>query len=52
MQYQIAQGNYTHIFTNSEIMLSKKFKKNVFNNYYFANYLYLFAINQIYLMEQ
>lgn len=52
MQREIAHGNYTHIFTSPEITLSKKFKKNVLDNSYFANCLCLLIIDEIHLVEQ
>lgn len=52
MQCEIAQGNYTHVFTSPEIALSKKFKKNVLDNSFFTDRLCLLAIDEIHLVEQ
>lgn len=49
IKYKIIRGHYTYIFISPEIVLSKKFKKNLFDYYFFANWLYLLAVNQIHL---
>lgn len=50
--YTTVIGNYTHIFMDPKITLSKKFKKNIFNWHIFINRLYLFAINKFYLIDE
>lgn len=52
IQLKIANGDYIYIFTNLEIALLKKFKKNVLNNLRFAERLGLVTIDEIYLVEQ
>lgn len=49
---QAATGGYTHIFTSPEIALSKKFKKNVFDNAEFTDRLCLLAVDEIHLVDQ
>lgn len=51
-QQSIAKKAYTYIFSNFEIMLSKKFTLNVLDNLRFAKKLYLFIIDKIYLIEE
>lgn len=51
-QKQATKKNYTHIFISSKIALSKKFKKNIFNNLEFTDRLCLLAVNEVYLVEQ
>lgn len=41
-----------YIFTSLEIALSKKFEKNALDNLEFTNWLFLFAIDKIYLVDQ
>ena len=49
---QAGKSGYTHIFTNPEIALSKKFKKNIFDKPAFTDRLFLLAVNEIYLVDQ
>lgn len=51
-QYKIARGYYTHVFTRPEIVLWKKFKKNVLDQYLFSDRLCLLAVDEIYLVEE
>lgn len=48
---QAAKGSYTHIFTNFEVVLPKKFKKNIFDDPAFFDWLCLLTINKIYLVD-
>lgn len=48
----ITRQNYTNVFTNSEIVLSKRFKANVLDDSQFASRLSLLAIDEIYLIEE
>lgn len=52
MQLEIIKRYYTYIFTNPEIGLSKKFKKNVLDSFQFTDCLYLFAIDKIHLVKE
>lgn len=52
MQKSIKSQNYTHVFTNIEIALSKKFKTNVLDHLWFAQYLSFVATNEIHLVEK
>ena len=51
-QCKIARGHYTHVFTSPEITLSKKFKKNIFDQYLFTDRLYLLVVDEIHLVEE
>lgn len=48
---QAIKRSYTHIFISSEIALSKKFKKNIFNDPAFFDWLCLLAVDKIYLID-
>lgn len=48
----IANGNYTHVFTSSEIVFSKKFKNSILDQSYFTNPLYLLVIDKIHFVEE
>lgn len=48
----IANRGYTHVFTSSEIALSKKFKNNILNQSFFTNCLCLLVIDEIHLIEE
>lgn len=48
----IAQGDYTHIFTSLEIAFSKKFKNYILDQPSFIDCLYLLAIDEIHLVEE
>ena len=52
IQDEIAYIYYTHVFTNPEIALSKKFKKHVFEQFEFTDQLCLLAIDKIYLVDK
>lgn len=52
IQQAIAIGNYTHVFTNPEIALSKKFNKNILDQNVFTDRLYLLAVDEIHLVEE
>lgn len=52
IQQSIIYENYIYIFVSLKIALSKKFKANILNNFYFINYLSLLAINEIYLIKK
>lgn len=47
-----AKRGYTYIFTSPEIVLSKKFKKNILDDPEFTDQLYLLTIDEIYLVDQ
>lgn len=49
---KIANKRYSHIFTSLEIALSKKLKQNILDFFFFTKHLYLFAVNEIYLVEE
>lgn len=49
---QAVKGGYTHFFTSSEIALFKKFKKNIFNDLEFTDWLCLHVVDEIYLVDQ
>lgn len=51
VQLEIATNNYIHVFTSSEIILLKQFKKNIFDDAYFTNKLCLLAIDRTHLVE-
>lgn len=51
-QQAIATEDYTHIFTSLEIILSKKFKKNILDLNIFTDRFCLFAVDKIYLVEK
>lgn len=51
-QYKIAKSHYIHVFTSPEIILSKKFKKNVLDYDLFSDRLYILVIDKIYLVEK
>lgn len=51
-RYEIARGNYTHVFTSPEIALSKKFKKNVLDHHLFSDRPCLLAVDEIHLIEE
>ena len=52
-QRKIARGYYyTHVFTNPEIALSMKFKKNVLNQHLFSDRLCLLAVDEIHLLKE
>ncbi len=51
MKCQIADNDFTNIFTYPKIILSKKFKNNLFNNLRFAKRLFLLATDKIHLVE-
>lgn len=52
VQQSIWSSDYTHIFTSPKIALFKKLKANILDNLCFARWLYLLAINEIYLIEE
>lgn len=49
---EIANGEYTHMFTNSEIALSKKCKQFILVCFYFTKRLCLLAVDEIHLVEE
>lgn len=49
---QMAKGGYTHIFTSLKIVLSTKFKKNIFDYSKLTDRLYLLPIDEIHLVDQ
>lgn len=51
-QREIAKGNYTHILTSLKIVLSKIFKKNILDQYFFNDHLYLLAVDKIHFVEE
>lgn len=51
MKCHIADDDFTNVFTYPKIILSKKFKNNLFNNLRFAKRLFLLAIDKIHLVE-
>lgn len=51
-QRKIARGYYTHVFTSSEIALSKKFKKNVLDQDLFSDCLCLLVVDVIHFVEE
>ena len=48
----VARGHYTHIFTSSEIALSKKFKKCILDQQSFTDRLCFLAIDEIHLIDE
>lgn len=48
---QVAKKGYILIFTSFKIAFSKNFQKNILDNFEFTDYLFLFAINKIYLND-
>lgn len=52
VQQNIVSQNYTHIFTNPEFVLSKKFKTNVLEDPRFFSHLLLLAIDIIHLIDK
>lgn len=52
VQDDIAQGNYTHIFTSPKIAFSKKFKKHFLDRNEFTDRLCLLAIDKIHLVDE
>lgn len=52
VQQSIWSSDYTHIFTSLEIALFEKLKANILDNLCFARWLYLLAIDEIYLIEE
>lgn len=52
IQFEITKGGYTYKFKSLEIAFSKKFKKNILDNYQFIDCFYLFTINKIYLANK
>lgn len=49
---EIINKKYSYIFIRLEIALSKKFKQNILNCYFFTKCLYLLAVNKIHLVEK
>ena len=49
---KVSKGGYTHVFTSLKITISKKFKKDIFDESVFTNCLYLHAVDEIYLVEE
>lgn len=49
---EIVNREYNNIFTSLEIVLSKKFKQNILNYFFFTKYLYLLIINEIHLVKE
>lgn len=52
IQQAIIHQQYTHVFTSPEIALSKKFKANILDEFWFSSRLLLLAIDEIYLIEE
>lgn len=48
---QAIMEGYTYIFTSLEIVFFKKFKKNIFNKPKFNDRLFLFAVDEIHLVN-
>lgn len=48
----IATKGYTHVFTSTEIAFLKKFKQNILDKPSLTDSLYLFAVDEIYLVEK
>lgn len=51
-QQTVAIGDYTYVSTSLEIALSKKFKKNIFDQNFFIDWLCLFVVNEIHLVKE
>ena len=49
---QAAKGGYIHIFTSPEIVLSKKFKKNILDDPEFTDRFCLLVVDEIHLIDQ
>lgn len=49
---QVARGDYTYIFTSPEIVLLKKFNKNILDDTKFTRRLCLLAVDEIHLVDQ
>ncbi len=49
---KVFKGKYIYIFTNPEIAIPKRFKKYILDHLYFANHLYLLAVEEIHLVEE
>lgn len=48
----MVRRGYTHVFTNPEIVLSKRFKKSVLDQIFFIDRFTLLAIDKIYLVKE
>lgn len=48
---QAVKGGYTHLFINPEIALFKKFKKNIFDDPEFTDWLCLHIVDEIHLVD-
>lgn len=48
----IIRREYTHVFTNTKIALSKRFKKSILDQTSFTDCLTLLAVDEIYLVEE
>lgn len=49
---EISKEEYICQFINLEIGISKRFKKYIFNHFFFTNHLCLLVIDEIYLIEE
>lgn len=52
MFIDVSKRKYTHIFTSPEIAVSKKFKKYILDQSFFANHFCLLAVDEILLIEK
>lgn len=49
---EIANGEYSRVFTSLEIALSKNFTQNILDCSFFIKCLCLFAVDEIYIVEE
>lgn len=49
---EVSKRRYTYVFTSPEIVISKKFKKCIFNHFSFTGCFYLLVVDEIHLVEE
>lgn len=49
---EIANKRYNYVFTSPKIVLSKKFKQNIMDCFFFTKRLYLLTVDQIHLVKK